>query len=96
MAFEKPLDQIQEADLRAPISCPSPNALSALYPKDSEEKRLDAMLLAVPRCRPQPARSGNRVSYKEDFEVLEAGAVKVSYDPKTDTLSFILKENLAP
>jgi hypothetical protein len=26
------------------------NALSALYPKDSEEKRLlDAMLLAVPR-----------------------------------------------
>jgi putative DNA methylase len=27
------------------------NALSALYPKDGEEKRLlDSMLLAIPRC----------------------------------------------
>src|SRR2546425_12576478 len=30
MAFEKPLDQIQEADLRAPISCASP-MLSRLF-----------------------------------------------------------------
>src|SRR3989442_7208313 len=42
------------------------------------------------RCRPQPARSGNGVSYKQDFEVLEAGAVKVSYDRKTEAVSRIL------
>ena len=35
---------------RSPDSLRLANALSALYPKDSEEKRLlDGMLLAVPR-----------------------------------------------
>jgi putative DNA methylase len=40
-----------EADVpRGPDSMRLANALSALYPRDSEEKRLlDAMLLAVPR-----------------------------------------------
>jgi putative DNA methylase len=37
---------------RAPDFLRLANALSALYPKDSEEKRLlDAMLLAAPRSR---------------------------------------------
>jgi len=41
---------IKEEQERGPDFLPLANALSALYPKESEEKRLlDAMLLAVPR-----------------------------------------------
>jgi hypothetical protein len=41
---------LREEAQRGPDFLRLANALSALYPKDSEEKRLlDAMLLAVPR-----------------------------------------------
>ena len=42
---------LREETQRGPDFLRLANALSALYPKDSEEKRLlDAMLLAVPRA----------------------------------------------
>jgi len=42
---------LKEEQQRGPDFLRLANALSALYPKDSEEKRLlDAMLLAVPRA----------------------------------------------
>ena len=34
-------------------------------------------------------------SNQQDFKILEGTAVKVSYDPETDTLSFLLKKNAA-
>jgi putative DNA methylase len=41
---------LREEQQRGPDFIRLANSLSALYPKDSEEKRLlDAMLLAVPR-----------------------------------------------
>ncbi|MBI2467324.1 MAG: hypothetical protein HYV62_05850 [Candidatus Rokubacteria bacterium] len=48
---QKPVRALLQAEIeRGPEFLRLANALSALYPKDSEEKRLlDAMLLAAPR-----------------------------------------------
>lgn len=39
-------------------------------------------------------RGGYGVPHEQDREVLEGTTVRVSYDPKTDTLSVILKEDI--